>query len=249
MPRGYAISDDLDLARRALERIPLVERPGFFDALRIGMQEHDRRVARRWRRVSAALGVIAVAAVAATAVLAATAVSGAVPRVADETLSCAIQVRTSAHALDVSAVTENTNPAARTSAAYFDVYTFTKKATSNPSSPFVPQVEFGSVLDSLKIDRSLCRPSHRSVALRPSGLTPNGTVTPTFQGGFEQRCITAARALIRFRLSEVGGVPTRAQVAIRDDNAKETPIAYVVWTPKRISYSLEDNCLPYNGGG
>lgn len=244
------MSDDSDLAGRALEQLLLApQRPSFFDTLRVQMQEHDRRATRRWRRMSAMLGVIAAAAVAATAVLAATVAHGSVPRIVDQTLSCAVQLRTSAHALDVSADTENTDPAARTSAAYFDVYTFTKKATSNPSSPFVPQVEFGSVLDSLKIDRSLCRPSHRSVALRPSGLTPNGTVTPTFQGGFEQRCITAARALIRFRLSEVGGVPTRAQVAIRDDNAKGTPIAYVVWAPKRISYSLEDNCVPYNGGG
>ena len=245
------MSDDSDLAGRALEQLSLApQRPSFFDTLRVRMHEHDRRAARRWRRMSAVLGVIAAAAVAATAVLASTVAHSSVStRVVDQTLSCAVQLRTSAHALDVSAETENTDPAARTSAAYLDVYTFTKKATSNLSSPFVPQVEFGSVLDSLKVDRSLCRPSHRSVALRPSGLTPNGTVTPTFQGGFEQRCITAARALIRLRLSEVGGVPTRAQVAIRDDNAKETPIAYVVWGPKRISYSLEDNCVPYNGGG
>lgn len=244
------MSDDSDLVGRALDQLSLApQRPSFFDTLRVRMQEHDRRAARRWRRMSVMLGVIAATALAATAVLAATVAHGSVPRIVDQTFSCAVQLRTSAHALDVSATTETTNPAARTSAAYLDVYTFTKKATSNPSSPFVPQVEFGSVLDSLKIDHSLCRPSRKAVALAAGGLTPNGTVTPAFQGGFEQRCITAPHALIHFRLSEVGGVPTRAQVAIRDDNAKETPIAYVAWAPKRISYSLEENCVPYNGGG
>ncbi|MDE3130773.1 MAG: hypothetical protein KGL16_06430, partial [Acidobacteriota bacterium] len=52
--------EDEGLAARAVAKFPLAaEPPRFFEALRERMQEHDRSSARRWRRVSALLAVVA----------------------------------------------------------------------------------------------------------------------------------------------------------------------------------------------
>lgn len=244
---------DAGLMQRALARFPVApEAPRFFEGLRERMSEHDRALARRWRRVSVALALVSVMAIAAAAVLAASSASSgpASTRVVDRTISCPVQFLQNAHALDIGASTEIDNttlpPAMRV--ANLDVFTVLRHTNpKDPRSFFVPQLEFLSRKDSLKTDTPFCRGSRRHVPLRSAGLPSNGTLTPSFVGRVNVRCIAAARALIRFRVTETGGVPTRAQVAIRNDDARTSPIAYLSWAPRRLTSFLENRCVPHNG--
>lgn len=248
---GFA-NDDPSLAGRTLARFPVPpERPRFFEELRDRMQEHDRESARRWRRVSATLAAVAAAAIASAAVLAATVVRSGGTTVVDRTISCQVQFLTTAHALDVQASTFSENPSSPsgTAPASVGVTTFARKVDpSDPKSSWVAQLAFQSVKNSLSVDRVKCRPSRRQVPFTSKGLTSNGTQTPTFKGGIQQRCISASRALIHYRIVETGGVPERAQVAVRNEDARFAPIAYIEWAPNRVTSYTESNCVPYTSG-
>lgn len=221
--------------REVLRRLSLPsESPRFFEELRERMQEHDRAAARRWRRLSIALAAVAASAVAAAAVLAAGVGSDSAKRsVLDETFSCRVQVESSAHAVELTAGAKARNP------AFALLYTASKKVNNE----FVAQLAFGSAAKGLTVDRSLCRRSSHTIALRSTGLTRRGTVTSSFLGMFNDKCVTAARVLVRVRIGMVGGVPVQAQVAVRNDNAKSAPIAYVIWRPTRVTYFLDSECV------
>src|ERR1041385_5868897 len=74
----------------------------------------------------------------------------------------------------------------------------------------------------LKVDTSTCRPVKHRIPLKPKGLSPFETVTPTFKGHISQRCGTTkgSRVLVRIRLTTPATGPPDALIAIRNDDAK-----------------------------
>jgi hypothetical protein len=108
------------------------------------------------------------------------------------------------------------------------------------------QVVFKDVKNSLKVDRSICRPSPRRLPLKPAGLSLDQTVTRNLVGHMTGKCpVRTKRVLVHFRVSLTGGIPTRASLAVRRDSAKGKPLAFLRWSPRKISDYLAESCTTF----
>ena len=108
------------------------------------------------------------------------------------------------------------------------------------------QVVFKDVKNSLKVDRSVCRPSSRRVALKPAGLALFQTVTTHFMGHLNGNCPTRVqRVLVHFRITMTGGTPQRALFAVRKGDARGRPLAFFKWSPDKITGYLAKSCTTY----
>ena len=242
------IEDETRDALRRLSAPP--ERARFFEQLRHRMQEQDRRAARHWRAIGLALAAVVLAVVAAASVLAAeTHRSAATKVVLERTVSCRVLPRT--HAVYIAAyvtlhVSGDANNPPRVFAGHVDVTTLPWKThPSDPMSPLRGQFSFATNANSLTVDQARCNRSPLSVPFNPAGLSSNGTQTQSFNGGIQQVCTGAARVLIHYRVTEAGGAPLQAQVAIRDDDRRRRPLAYIEWSPKRVTTFTRSTCSPY----
>lgn len=215
--------------------------PGFRDEVWERFQAADKASARRWRRTSIVLAAVAAAAIAAASVLAATRASVLTNGVIDETLSCQARVLAQRPSIQVGGNVIT----AKTPVASVDLLTVYRKTAQGL---LVPQVAFASTPNSFTVDRTVCRTSKRRVPLAPAGLPANAVVTPTFAGSWGNICVTADRAnadrvLVHVRVTVVHGIPSRGELAVRNEETGK-PVAYVVWTPTRLaSFSLA-TCIP-----
>lgn len=123
-----------------------------------------------------------------------------------------------------------------------------KTVTRNGVTITVSQVGLSAAKNSLKIDKASCPRVKRQIPLKPKGLpTPPITVTPTLFGHDSEQCGTAARVLVRLRLTSTNHVPSRALLAIRNDNARRRPIAFYDWSPRKISVYPGKSCSSPSG--
>jgi hypothetical protein len=106
----------------------------------------------------------------------------------------------------------------------------------------VPQVEIDATTGRPRIDKSLCRPSSRRVALKPAGLPLYETVTQHHLGRIDARCAAAKRVLVRFRITLTGGKPEKALFGIRNDATESRPIEFVKWSPSKVTGYLGNGC-------
>jgi hypothetical protein len=241
-----------DETRDALRRLSVpAERQRFFEELRSRMQEHDRASARRWRLTSMAAAAVAISAVAAASVLAAqTRHSSATGKttVVDRTISCQVAPTHAVYvaaSVDIHASPDHNNPA-RFFPALVGVTTWPRYATPNdPRSAILGQLALNGSEKGITVDPLRCRTSRNSVALLPAGLPSNGTDTASFLGGVQRVCDGAGRVLVHYRVTEVDGVPQQAHVAVRDDDRRAKPLAYIDWTTKRVTTYTPAACLPY----
>jgi hypothetical protein len=108
------------------------------------------------------------------------------------------------------------------------------------------QVVFKDEKNSLKVDKPLCRPSSRRVALKPAGLALFQTVTTHFVGHMSGKCPTRVkRVLVHFRVTMTNGTPERALLAVRKADAKARPLAFFKWSPTKITGYLANSCTTY----
>jgi hypothetical protein len=108
------------------------------------------------------------------------------------------------------------------------------------------QIVFKDVKDSLKVDKSICRPSSRRLPLKPAGLALDQTVSRDFVGHITGKCpVRTKRVLVHFRVSTTAGTPTHALLAVRKDSAKGKPLAFFKWSPRKISDYLAESCTTY----
>jgi hypothetical protein len=241
-----------DETRDALRRLSVpAERQRFFEELRSGMQEHDRASARRWRLTSMAAAAVAISAVAAASVLAAQARHSSATgktTVVDRTISCQVAPTHAVYvaaSVDIHASPDHNNPA-RFFPALVGVTTWPRYATPNDTrSAILGQFSINSAEKGITVDPLRCRTSRQSVPLRPAGLPSNGTDTAHFLGGTYRVCAGAGRVFVHYRVTEVGGVPQKAQVAARNDDRRTTPLAYIDWTPKRVTTFTPAVCNPF----
>jgi hypothetical protein len=241
-----------DKTRDALRRLSVPpERPRFFEELRGRMQEHDRASARRWRSTGMAAAAVAISAVAAASVLAAqTRDSSPTGKsvVIDRTISCQVAPTRAVYvsgSVDIHASADHNNPA-RFFPAVVGVTTWPRYATPDDTrSAILGQFSINSTQKGIVVDPLRCRRSQKSVPLRPAGLPSNGTDTAKFLGGAYRVCDGAGRVLVHYRVTELGGVPKQAQVAVRNDNERMTPLAYVDWTTKRVTTYTPADCSPF----
>jgi len=106
----------------------------------------------------------------------------------------------------------------------------------------MPQVEFETTKDSLRVDTSLCSHSSRRIALKPAGLPLYATATPHVFGHVDERCATAKRVFVHFRIEMEHGAPQQALFAVRDGDAKGRPIEFIKWRPRKITTYVGSRC-------
>ena len=76
----------------------------------------------------------------------------------------------------------------------------------------------------------------------PTGLHAVGTYTGSKGDGVDRECWLATTASIRLHVVlGRSGAPIAAQIAVRS-GAKQHPVAYVDWTPTRITAYVSPSC-------
>ena len=159
----------------------------------------------------------------------------------DKTYSCKVRPE---HFISINASVTlppaNNQPAAP---GVLSVTTAAKTTTHNGTTVTVSQVSFLAAKNSLRIDTSTCHRVKQQIPLKPKGLpTPATTVTPTLFGRTSAQCNASARVLVRLRLTTTNHVPTRALLAIRNENAKNRPIALFKWSPSKLIAYTNTTC-------
>jgi hypothetical protein len=92
-------------------------------------------------------------------------------------------------------------------------------------------------------DANWCTPAPR-IPLGPAGIPREGVYpkySPGLGGGSGARCMTAGHVTIRIRTTILAGAPVAARLAVRSGR-KQRPIAFVAWTPKKVTTYLTDDC-------
>lgn len=133
--------------------------------------------------------------------------------------------------------------------ATLSLFTTDKTIKRNGLDFNVPQLFFQGAKGSLEIDRSTCVRSSRRTALAPTGLPAGAqTVTPNYLGSLDERCGTAKRVLLHFRITTQSGIPVQALVAVRNDTKSRRAVEFVNWKPRKIKGYFGKNCVS-NGTG
>jgi len=118
-----------------------------------------------------------------------------------------------------------------------------KTRTQGGVSVTVTQVSLSERKNSVRIDTSACRRVKRRIPLKPKGLPgPPIVVTPTLFGHDSERCGTSGRVLVRLRVETTKSIPSHALLAIRNDNAKQRPIAFYNWIPRKVKVYIGNSC-------
>jgi len=199
---------------------------------------HHGRV--RAKTIAAALALAAVATVGAYAAPAISARAGGVTHVVDRTYICHVRPE---HYVDINAsVALPPDPSGRPILAQMWLDTVHKTAPVGGLMAVVPQVEFEGRKNSLQVDKSLCHPSSRHIALKPAGLPLYETATPHVFGHVDQRCVTAKRVLVRFRIEMKRGVPQQALFAVHNGDAKSRSVEFINWHPRKITTYVGKHC-------
>ena len=231
-----------------LDRLVAPREPsGFADELWERVRAAEHAAARRWRLTSIALGVVAVAAVAAAAALAATLAASPAKTTIDRTVSCATALQGQRPAIWLwGNVRTELSPVAS-----MQVLPVGPTLVAGVWKLPTPDLSFATAKDSFVVDRAACAPSRLRVPFSAAGLTASIPITTTFKGEFRESCVVADRAradpvLLHVHLDLSAGVPTRAELAIRNAVTGK-PFAYVVWTPKRVTSSFAPSCSDVGG--
>jgi hypothetical protein len=215
--------------RDALERLPVpAEQPEFFDDLWKEAERRERASARRWRRGTAVLAVVVVGAASAAGVLA----FGRDSNVIDRTLRCVVKPHGGLPYLNL--IADPTIPG-------------TAPGTTFPASMSLITGDnaqlfaFDTAHSGLVLDNSSCHPA-KAFTLARAGLPSSGVFKGGQSLGFNFACHLAGPVVFRLRVvRDRAGTPTSAAVAVRLGK-QSRPIAYVLWTPKRVAAYATGRC-------
>jgi hypothetical protein len=192
------------------------------------------------KTIAAAVALAAVATAGPYAAPAISARAGGVTRVVDRTYLCRVRPE---HYVDVNAsVALPPDSSGHPILAQLWLDTVHKTAPVGGLMAVVPQVEFEGRKNSLQVDTSLCHPSSRRVALKHVGLPLYETATPHVFGHVDERCVTAKRVLVRFRIEMKHGAPQQALFTVRDGDAKSRPVEFINWRPRKITTYVGEHC-------
>jgi len=216
--------------RDALERMPVPpERPGFFDELWEEAQARERAAARRWRRISLMLALVAAAAISSAGVIAGTTSSNAV----DITASCVPDLQGGLPAFIVHAAPgAKPKPGADVNAKPppgFDIVSSVWLETGAQMKLF----GFSSMFSGYQLNRLRCATSKAHVTLTAGKLPRAGVFTYPSYVELRKRCVGFGPFLFRVHIANNGeGTPQKAQLAVATKRGK--PLVFVDWTPARV---------------
>jgi hypothetical protein len=213
----------------ALEGLPVPpERPEFFEELWKQAELRERASARRWRRGTAALTVVVVGAASAAGVLA----FGRGSNVLDRTLRCTVEPHGGLPYLNL--IADPTMPGTASGTTFPASLSLT---TGDNTQLFA----FDTAHSGLVLDNSSCHPA-RTFALSRAGLPSSGVFKGGQSLGFNFACRLPGPVVFRLRVvRDHAGTPTNATLAVRLGKHSR-PIAYVLWTPKRVAAYATTRC-------
>jgi hypothetical protein len=233
-----------DWVRAALGRVPVPpESPTFFDDLWEAAQARERAAARRWRRVSVALALVAAAAISSAAVLA------AAPNSASTTVDvrgvCAAEEQGGIPAFIVGAFISGPRrpgPPAKKPPPGFHVDPTVWITTTQGLLPnTAPVFSLNSVFSGYQLDRRACPPTSLKIDLTHEGLgNPVHLDAKNLQ--LVRRCLGPAHFAFRVHITnDRSGIPIRVQLAVVNARTARR-IAYLTWSPSRIDGWSADSC-------
>ena len=224
----------------------------------------ERAAARRWRLISVAAVTVAVAGTSAAGVLAFGSGGGGP---LDRTLSCpapqdrlAVLAQVKGHttyAYQAGSPNPNkdvpwypglplhTRPVPHPALVEVDAG---RHIVINAGPHTLYQTTFAGASPSYKsgysFDGTVCKQA-RTIPFTSTGLKKIGVFTGTRGGGVSAECTLTSPATMRMRVTlGKSGLPTAATLTLRGGK-KLRPVAYVEWTPKRVSVWLAAGCDPY----
>jgi len=225
-----------DWIRAALERAPVPEEsPTFFDDVWEAAQARERASARRWRRVSLALAVVAAAAISSAAVLAA---APAAATGIDLTGVCLAQIQGGVPAFVAGAVVSGprqhgVSPHAKPPPGFHVDPSVWLTTTPGLVPNENPVLSFNSEYSGYALDRRACPATRQRLAFGHDGL---GRPVQLGERGLQlvDRCLGPSHFAFRVHIAtDRDGVPTAAQLVVANPkNGKR--LVYIEWTPKRV---------------
>jgi hypothetical protein len=224
--------------RDALERMPVPEqRPAFFDELWEAVAANERAAARRWRRTSLALALVAAAAISSAGVLAATTTSNAI----DITASCTADQQGGLPVFVVHAApSTRPKPGADVHAnppPGYDIVSSVWLETGAQLKLF----GFSSLFSGYQLNRLRCSTSKAHVALDRGKLPSAGVFTYPSYVELRKRCVGFGPFLFHVHIANNGeGTPQKAQLAVATKRGK--PLVYVDWTPEKVVTYSSNAC-------
>jgi len=219
--------------RDTLERLVAPPpRAEFHDELWDRLQASERATARRWRAAAIVATALAVAATSAAGVLA---FGSSAPATLDRTISCPAPDQGGVNVVRLNAQAKQRpipvggklepNPAI----VFFAI---------GPTVNQLPLISLSSGKTGYSLDHSLCTAT-REIPLARSGLPLSVFRT---SGGVFRECWVAPRITIRLRARfGSSGVPLAALLAVRSGK-RQHPVAYIDWTPRRVTAYLSPIC-------
>ena len=124
-----------------------------------------------------------------------------------------------------------------------NVNTGVNTSTNGGTTVSVSQVSLAATKNSLRIDTSFCRRVKQQIPLKPKGLpSPPTTFTKHGFGQIGAQCGSTSRVLIRLQLRSANHTPSHALLAIRNQNAKGRPLAFINWSPRKVSVYTARTC-------
>lgn len=214
-----------EAVRTALEQLELPPQPvQFFDDLWELVTAREHAAAVRWRRISVALAVVALAAITTATVLAAPHGSNVV----DQTLVCTLQQQGGIPVVNVGA--QPISPPHKGTGTY----TWTEPAellVTTGGNAFEGHRLFDaqSAAKGYLLDTSLCATTGTRVPLVRAALPSTGVLRQGFKG-IALRCLGPGRVTLHLRLvQDSSGHPTSGQLAARITRTN-TPLFFVEWS-------------------
>jgi hypothetical protein len=122
------------------------------------------------------------------------------------------------------------------------VTTVTKTRKVNNAVETLTQMSVSASQNSLRIDTKTCSRVKQQIPLKQKGLSGPITVTPSQFGHDNEQCGTAGRVLVRLRVVSTNHTPTKALLAIRNQNSSHRPVAFYNWTPHKVNVYIGGTC-------
>jgi hypothetical protein len=218
-------------------------RPGFReDVIREGELQRRAAARRRGFAVLACAGLL-VASFSTAGVFALEA--GGTPRLIDRTVSCPVPVQGGVPVFHLAAAARG--KIRNEKGALIDLYAQLSVYVEQTMQQYV---YYEGVTNAKKGYSTSIDPhctKAQQVVLAPSGLPKEGVYLrnePGLGGDYGYRCLSGAKITIRMRANiSTAGAPTSARLIVRTGK-KLRPVAYIAWTPDKVTTYLTPDCAP-----
>jgi hypothetical protein len=231
--------------RIALEQMHVPpDPPQFFDELWERVQARERAAARRWRRISLVLALVAAGAISSAGILAA----APTPRnVVDLRAVCQAGPQGGLPVFTVLGIPSGPPPAGAVGPAHPPPGFKVASGVSIEDGLQAQILSFSSLFSGYQLDRRRCGAEKRSISFSHSGLDPVGTFHFGDYVSVGRRCLGFARFAFRVRITTSDqGLPEKAQLVVVTTKTRK-PLVYLQWSQQTVTGYAAPKCRNTQG--